>query len=399
MMEMDYFTIQATSYREAMSKVQDKYGPNAQIISQRTIRMGGFMGIMAKEGVEVSGYIKKETPKKKVLGLEEEKKRFMELGKIDQATVMTQILAEVKSLKTQMNDKSNQNTSARQDHEAIIRMGELLESNEFSSRYAKKMLQRLKNELTLEDLDDWNLVQDRMLEWIGESINVFEERGREKPQVFILVGPTGVGKTTTIAKLAAKFGIAASGASKKKVRIITIDNYRIGARHQIETFGEIMGVPVNCAETAEDLRKFMAYYQDVDVIFIDTIGKSPKDYEKIGQMRVMLKECGANPQVHLALSATTKGSDMVEIAQQFEPFNYRSVVLTKLDETNKVGSVISTLSEKQKSISYITTGQVVPHDIEAASVIRLLCNLEGFRVNRDRLEQRFLQKKADYEHG
>lgn len=389
---MEYFTVQAPTYKEAVAKVQDKYGERAQILTHRAIRIGGFMGILGREGVEVNGYVKHEIPKKKTLSLDEEKRRFMEMRGMDSGTVMTQILAEVKSLKTQMSETRTaiQSPQARSEHDNIEKVEELLHQNEFSHIFVKKTLARLKNEFTLDDLDDWPTVQDAVVEWIADAVQIYDDKPKNgKPQVFVLVGPTGVGKTTTIAKLAARHGIGSHGMPKSKVRIITIDNYRIGAKQQIETYGEIMGIPVSCAETPDDLRKYMAYYQDVDLIFIDTIGKSPKDYENLGRMRAVLKECGTEAQVHLALSATTKGSDMVEIAQQFEPFNYKSILITKLDETNKVGSLISMLSEKQKAISYITVGQVVPHDIEPASALKLLLNLEGFRINRDRLEQRF----------
>jgi len=388
---MEYFNEQAPSYTEAVAKVREKYGENAQILTHRSVRLGGFLGIMSRDGVEVNGYVSKEIPRRKPSSLDEEKRKFLEMNKVENTAVMAQILNEVKALKSQINEQSLAIQSpVRQDHDNIVKVQELLELNEFSPKFIRRIITSLKTEFTIEDLDNWQAVQDKVLEWIGECITVqTTEKTRERPHVFILVGPTGVGKTTTIAKLAARHGIGAAGMPKQKVRIITIDNYRIGARQQIETFGEIMGIPVNCAETPDDLRKFMAFYQDVDLIFIDTIGKSPKDYENLGKMRALLKECGASSQVHLALSATTKGSDMLEIAQQFEPFNYKSILITKLDETNKVGSLISTLWEKQKSISYITVGQVVPHDIEAASALKLLLNLEGFRINRDRLEQRF----------
>jgi flagellar biosynthesis protein FlhF len=106
-------------------------------------------------------------------------------------------------------------------------------------------------------------------------------------------------------------------------------------------------------------------------------------------MNELLRACGGKTSTHLAMSATTKTSDMYELLQQFEPFNYKSVVLTKLDETTRVGNVISVLSEKQKPISFITDGQGVPQDISVASVEKLLINLEGFKIDRQRVEERF----------
>ncbi|MEW5814183.1 MAG: flagellar biosynthesis protein FlhF, partial [Spirochaetota bacterium] len=178
------------------------------------------------------------------------------------------------------------------------------------------------------------------------------------------------------------------------VRLITLDNYRIGARKQIETYGEIMGIPVACVETFAELEKKLALYDGADLVLIDTIGKSPKDYMKLAEMRELLDACGNTAETHLAISATTKTSDLYEILQQFEPFKYRSVILTKLDETTHIGNIVSVLSEKQKSISFFTDGQVVPQDIQKANIVRLLINLEGFRINKDRLTKKFTAAKV-----
>ncbi len=203
------------------------------------------------------------------------------------------------------------------------------------------------------------------------------------------MGPTGVGKTTTIAKLAAMHRIGTNGESPKEVRMLTVDNYRIGARTQIETYGEIMEIPVFCAESCQELRKKLALFDDADLILIDTIGKSPRQSMMLAEMKELLSACGERAEVHLAMSATTKTSDISEILQQFEPFKYRSVILTKLDETMRIGNIISVLAERQKSISYLTDGQVVPQDICRASVPRLLMNLEGFRIDKNRIEKKF----------
>ena len=216
-----------------------------------------------------------------------------------------------------------------------------------------------------------------------------DKENSKKPRIFIVVGPTGVGKTTSIAKLAANFGLGNNGNAKENVRIITIDNYRIGAKKQIQIYGDIMRIPVSFAETDGDLKKYIALYSDVDIILIDTIGKSQKDYKKISEMKQILDVCKTQAEVHLAVSATTKTKDLEEIFQQFEPFNYQSIIVTKLDETSQIGNIISVINKKKKYISYITDGQKVPQDIEEASVMRFLMHLHGFRIQRAHLEKRF----------
>jgi flagellar biosynthesis protein FlhF len=297
-------------------------------------------------------------------------------------------------------DRTTAGQDVRQeDHESIERVENLLELNDFSAGYIKNIVSRIKKEFSLEDLANYDLVQDSVLEWIGRSISISENSNSVRPRVIVLVGPTGVGKTTTVAKLAAAYSLAATRGSRPlSVRVITIDNYRIGAKQQIEIYGNIMNIPVSCAETPSDLKTLMAMYaQDVDIVLIDTIGKSPRDYTKIAEMRQFLDAAGPISDIHLAMSATTKASDMREIMMQYETFGYRSVIITKFDETVRVGNIISVLGEKQKPLAYITNGQRVPQDFEQASVVRFLTNLEGFRVNRTRIEDMFPVNETRFE--
>ena len=146
------------------------------------------------------------------------------------------------------------------------------------------------------------------------------------------------------------------GLGALNVRVISIDNYRIGAKEQIEKYCNIMKVPISYAEEASDLKILMDTFSDVDMIVIDTIGKSPKDYSRIADMRYLLDGAGPISDVFLAMSATTKASDMREIMQQYETFGYTSVIMTKFDETARVGNIISILHEKKKPLAYLTTG-------------------------------------------
>ena len=107
-------------------------------------------------------------------------------------------------------------------------------------------------------------------------------------------------------------------------------------------------------------------------------------------MKNILSACGSKSEIHLAVSATTKRSDIEEIMHQFEPFRYKAVIITKIDETSKIGNVISAVIKNNKKLSYITDGQMVPQDLENASVTRLLMKLEGFRIDREYIEKKFL---------
>jgi flagellar biosynthesis protein FlhF len=397
---MQYFTEQAASHHEALDIIRAKYGDSAQVLSHRTVRMGGFLGLFARECVEVTGYIRPERPHEAKSApkqdFEEEKRKILSQAKADQA--LQQVLAEIQGIRDRLDEKPAAAAEAG-DHETIRRIDALLALNDFSESFRREAVARLRKDFSLEALGDVEEVESAALEWVGDSILLWHGPDGPKPRILALVGPTGVGKTTTIAKLAAIHAVGIGGGRPQSVRMITIDNYRIGARQQIETYGDIMGVPVSCVETAEDLRKTIAMHSDADLVLVDTVGKSPRDAVRLAEMQRVLAACGSKAETHLALSATTKASDMVQIMRQFEPFDYKAVVITKMDETNRIGNAISALAERGKPISYITNGQSVPQNIERARITRFLMNLEGFRVDRPRLEARYDEEPEESEGG
>jgi flagellar biosynthesis protein FlhF len=380
------------------------------VLEHKTISTGGFLGLFSREKVEVTFYIPSylnksyagggyqrgsagsqssggQAPRGQApLDFEKEKEKVIAAAGKDPTTQI--ILKEVRELGEKI---AAANTEAkREEHPNLLKVEELLALNDFSPVYSQGIIERARKELTLETLDNFNDVQDKVLEWIGMSIQIHNpEKYQKRPRILVLVGPTGVGKTTTIAKIAAISGYGNSGGNAENVRLITIDAFRIGAKAQIEAYGNIMGFPVAYVDNYQELKKEIALSKEADLILVDTIGKSPRDSARLGEMKELLDACGSRAEVHLALSATTKSSDIREILRQFEPFDYQSVVLTKLDETIRVGNVISALSEKGKKISYITDGQKVPNDIQLASVVRFLINLEDFKVNRDKIEKLF----------
>ena len=419
---METFTEQGKSRRDCLGKIVAKYGERIAILRERKVPMGGFLGFFTREGVELEFYIppvlgRSAQPYQTVpassqppLDFEEAKKKVLAAAGKDAAQVAAQAAAQTASQaeqeasqrrildKLETIENKIDSRPGKEDHPSLVRAVELLKLNDFSGKYIDGMISRARKELSLETLDDFDAVQNRLLEWIGESINIYAEpeRPRRDGRILALVGPTGVGKTTTIAKLAAIFGLGNARRSPLPVRMITIDAFRIGARAQIEAYGNIMGFPVSYIDNRRDLKKEIALYAgEAGLILVDTIGKSPRDSAKLGEMKELLDACGSRAEIHLVLSASTKTSDIEEILRQFEPFNYRSVVLTKLDETGRTGNVISALAERGKSVSYITDGQKVPHDIKKASVVRFLINLDEFKIDRGTIEQRFPVDEAD----
>ncbi|MDR3304034.1 MAG: flagellar biosynthesis protein FlhF [Treponema sp.] len=417
---MEYFIEQALTYTECLNKIRLKYGEKGvTILSHKNIRLGGVFGLFAKDGVEITGYTSNNVIKAGDFGppasppqgsegatpaapadFTAEKKRVLETATAETMRrtgadpTLKKILDEMRELKEQLGSPSPFNVTrmGSEDHETINRITDILSRNDFSPSYTMNIVERIKKECSLDALNDYKGVEELVLDWIGDSIKIYkEEEYHRRPRIMVLVGPTGVGKTTTIAKLAAVFGIGNSGGPKPlSVRMVTIDAYRMGAKAQIEAFGNIMQIPVSYVDNYDDLKKNIAQHtEDVELFLIDTIGRSPRNSAQLGEMKQLLDACGTEAELYLTITAVTKFGDLKEIIRQFEPFNYRAVIITKLDETIRVGNVISALSDLGKSVFYVTDGQKVPTNIQKASVVRFLINLEGFQVNRARIEERF----------
>ncbi len=192
----------------------------------------------------------------------------------------------------------------------------------------------------------------------------------DQPQVVAFIGPTGVGKTTTIAKLAANFSLYHG----KKVGLITLDTFRIAAVEHLKTYGDIINIPVEVIYTEADIDKALQNLQECELILVDTAGRSPYNKTMILDLDRFLSH-PAITQIMLVISATTKYQDMLNIADYFSEIRYTHLIFSKLDETNNIGPIISLAWKTKSSLAYLTTGQNVPDDIEIANPARLISHL------------------------
>lgn len=186
------------------------------------------------------------------------------------------------------------------------------------------------------------------------------------PRIMAVVGPTGVGKTTTIAKLAAMYALN----RKVSVAMITTDNFRVGAVEQLKTYAKIMDLPIEVAGSSQELAKALAKHADKDLILIDTAGRSPKDSERLEEMKTYL-ECQPGIDIYLCLSATTRAREIDEIIATFGTLPITRLLFTKLDESKSFGCIVDTYLKHKMPLSYFSTGQKVPEDIEVATARKL----------------------------
>ncbi|MAT72616.1 MAG: flagellar biosynthesis protein FlhF [Planctomycetaceae bacterium] len=180
-------------------------------------------------------------------------------------------------------------------------------------------------------------------------------------RVVAMVGPTGVGKTTTIAKLAANMRLREG----RRVGLITVDTYRIAAVEQLRTYADIIDLPLEVVGTPREMREAVARLQGYDVVFIDTAGRSPRDDVQIRELRSLLAEAQPD-EVHLVLSATSSGRSLASAVRQFAPAEVTHLLVTKLDEVEAPGGVLQLARKTSAPLSYVTHGQHVPDDIAVA---------------------------------
>ena len=401
--------ISGSTYDECRKKLFDLYGKDFRI-TNKTVewKQGGFL-YLKKKPVTVVTYVVNHQK-----SYSSDNGRFMYSDKASEEeqlarnreailqsqnnVLMTKQISEMnknlEELKYEMSQKLNNLAgSVQEKHESIQKIEDMLDENEFSLSFIKMIEEKIRNDFSLEQLDNFDLVERRVVDWIGESISIARESVFRPPHVYIIVGPTGVGKTTTLVKLAAQFvkGYAQNHEGRRPaICFITTDTMRVGAMEQLERWGKHMESRVYKAERAEDLKTLYDENRaNMDAIFIDTSGFSPNDATHIAQMKLLLEVPGMNPDIYLAFTAGTKARDLQNIMQNYEPFGYKSVIVTKCDESEQFGNVISVLYEKHKSISYFTHGQVASRDISKANVIDFLIRLENFKVDRVHIEDKF----------
>ncbi|MBF0450859.1 MAG: hypothetical protein HQK75_09170 [Candidatus Magnetomorum sp.] len=237
---------------------------------------------------------------------------------------------------------------------AINIFGRLVRSG-INEYYARRFLEKSgifeKNDFSQQD------VRKQVLKEILKEIDVCDPFDTKQQVIAAFIGSTGVGKTTTVAKIAANEFLL----KKKRVGFISIDNYRIAALDQLKTYASILGIPCLPAFNQKELAFALNRMQDKDVILIDTAGQSHYDYDRIHELQALI---GTRPITkHLLISAGIHESEMTRVAKNFKKLDYSTYIFTKTDETRQRGVIINQLIAQKMPISFVTTGQRVPEDI------------------------------------
>lgn len=334
--------------QDTIFRVKADLGDDAIILNTRRYKTGGFLGFFTREQVEV------------LAGLEERARKEQEEKKEVSGEKTLQEISDLKKMIREMEERQQKGAFLRDlSSTELASLYSHLKSQGVDSRFIRDFINDLKDS---ED-NGWDGLlaeaSTNLISFLGKCVPV---EARDQCQVMALVGPTGVGKTTTIAKLAARFALDKG----KKVTLITADTYRIAAVQQLETYSEIMNIPIHVAYSTKELQEIIEEQREnYDLVLLDTAGSSCNDKIQMGRLNTLIERQVVD-EVHLVISLNTKGSDMENIIDKFSWLNPDKLILTKLDETLTFGEIINLKYQYDLPYSYVTFGQNVPDDIQDA---------------------------------
>ncbi|MBO7600636.1 MAG: flagellar biosynthesis protein FlhF [Lachnospiraceae bacterium] len=284
-----------------------------------------------------------------------------------------------KNTRTASQNKDTEDLKEAEGDDELNKFFNLLNStlidNEVNEEYANQIIDETKKATkpgTPFDVALAGIYQKMILKFGKPSIISPAEKG---PKIVFFVGPTGVGKTTTIAKIASKFSVE----QKRKIALLTADTYRIAAAEQLKTYANILEVPFRIIYTIEEMESALDDFRDFDYVFVDTAGHSHQNSEQKNIMGDFVHSVDgiAEKEVYLVVSATTKYRDLKSIADAYSEITQYKLIFTKLDETTALGNLLNLKLYTDASLSYITCGQNVPDDIEEFNAQRTVKNLLG----------------------
>jgi flagellar biosynthesis protein FlhF len=340
------------SVPEIISKIKNEMGSNAVIIQQRKYRRGGLLGIFRPPMVEV------------IAAADSDQQRYP----YDQQLPGTgpAFSKEIAELKKMITDKLPAGPHGQIYPGHFDDVFRLLIDNDVDEELAREIIDQALHRIDQSRWDDVAVLMSGVGTVIAEYLHVVRQDSHSGKLRLAMIGPTGVGKTTTIAKLAA----ISSVLKEKSVALITIDTFRVGAVDQLKTYAEIISVPMEVAHTPRELKSQLARHDDKDLVLIDTAGRSPYNKLQIAELKGFLDAC-PDIKICLVLSVTTNHKDLHEIIMRFGKFPVHELAFTKLDETRRYGNIINVVNGLKKDLAYVTNGQNVPDDIETPAPVSL----------------------------
>lgn len=352
---MIHETFVALDPKSAYAQAVTKYGHNLSIISAKQLAYDdGVVRCEVVIAIPRTLYLEKSTE--------------IEVVPASKSSEEVRLLDELSVLKSQLKEMKDELVHDIQEEDTVIsKVKKLFIKTGIDEKWLEKIFTSLHG---TEMLEDASLLVAYILEEIDETLRVKEESFIKK-KIMMLVGPTGVGKTTTIAKLAARYAYLLE--KPYKVVLFNLDSYKIGAIEQLENYADIMQIEHHAILSVDDFKEKLQQVGAYDVVLVDTAGMSPYDTQKfIRTVEFMNINTKIEIEVNLVLSATVKYEDMEDIYKNFSFLNLNSLIISKFDETKHFGTLLNFMLKYGVPMSYFSIGQEVPDDLMLAKKEYLL---------------------------
>lgn len=380
---------QGKTENEAVEAAKKEMGGNIVIMNVRDLKKKGFFSFFSRDQVEVTVALEEEgekyTPVKKEENRETVQRRPLPNVQGENSAVLEEKLDNLHALLEQQIQKPEEEKPEEEletppsEFERLMKLlyNKLLD-NEVDEKYANQIIDEMEKSAKPNMPFEYALtnVYQKMVLKFGKSEGIAPAGNGTK--VIFFVGPTGVGKTTTIAKLASHYIVD----EKKKVAMITSDTYRIAAAEQLRIYASILEVPFRVVYSPEEIVQCLRVFAGFDYIFVDTSGHSYQNEEQKQNMEQIVHavDSEAEKEIYLVLSATTKYKDLLKIVDTYSEITDYKLIFTKLDETNALGNLMNVKLHTDKMISYITCGQNVPDDFREFNPQSAVRQLLGEKV-------------------
>jgi flagellar biosynthesis protein FlhF len=392
---MNIKTYRAKTMRDALELVRRELGPSAAVLHTREVNNGPLSRLVFGRKYEVAASAGVNVPSRLPSGVARSEERGASFASDYSilAPHSSQLDSEFEDYRTRYRDDFRRQVAGQLDElhamveklcdqaasapahdlpESLFRVFTNLIEAEVDEAIARGWIEQIRESVEGQMLEDAGRAMGRVAELLEDEISVSGpiKIEADKCRVVALVGPTGVGKTTTIAKLAANYRLR----EKKRVGLITVDTYRVAAVEQLRTYADIIDLPMEVVATPREMREAVTRMNHLDLVLMDTAGRSPRDDVKIQELKSMLGEAEPD-EVHLVLSSTAGAKSLVATAERFAEVGTTSLLLTKIDEAHSLGHLVSLVRAVRLPVSYLTDGQNVPDDIqvaEAGAVARML---------------------------
>jgi len=364
---------------EAMKLAKDFFGEHAIVLQSKKVKEGGLYDLAHTEVVEITAtseqYLAEKTGGAEAVAAPKvyTPASVRKVREVHSNNGSAEIKAELDQLKESLMDISE---FLRFKKMLLLpeTMQFLVEKVGVDEELAAELVQKVFLKLQGADLKDTLKIRRTLRQEMANCFKVYKnlDLPKGKPKVICLTGPTGMGKTTTIIKLATH----PEFYGKKKVALITIDTYRVAAAAQLKTFAVLANLPLEIVYEPAELRTTLEKFKDYEVILIDTAGRSPRNERHLEELK-HFAEIAAPEEIHLVMSVSTRSENVVEAARSFAALPVNRIVLTKIDETSRLGHILNIAGKIDLPISFLTNGQSVPDDILLADRQKLASMITG----------------------